>query len=159
MSFACKNCSSGMLLSIFVFFLKVYQIQVTRPQVGMTALFRRYREFDELHCRLTLCFPGDELPGFPGKTYIPGKSRARETVERRSSELNKYISLLLRMEARISEVGFRTSWTSMPFSGRPELSVCLFRTSWTEYMPFQDVLNWVYAFFRTSWTKTNHFTM
>ncbi|CAI8040303.1 Phosphatidylinositol 4-phosphate 3-kinase C2 domain-containing subunit alpha [Geodia barretti] len=81
----------------------VYQIQVTRPQVSMTMLFRRYREFDELHCRLTLCFPGDELPGFPGKTYIPGKSRARETVERRLSELNKYISLLLRMEARISE--------------------------------------------------------
>ena len=97
------------LLSILVLFLKVYQIQVTRPQVSMTMLFRRYREFDELHCRLTLCFPGDELPGFPGKTYIPGKSRARETVERRSSELNKYISLLLGMEARISEVGFRTS--------------------------------------------------
>lgn len=75
----------------------------------MTTLFRRYREFDEFHCRLTLCFPGDELPGFPGKTYIPGKSRARETVERRLSELNKYISLLLGMEARIAEVGFRTS--------------------------------------------------
>jgi phosphatidylinositol-4-phosphate 3-kinase len=81
----------------------VYQIQVTRPQVDMTTLFRRYREFDEFHCRLTLCFPGDELPGFPGKTYIPGKSRARETVERRLSELNKYISLLLGMEARIAE--------------------------------------------------------
>ena len=70
----------------------------------MTMLFRRYREFDELHSRLTLCFPSDNLPNFPGKTFLPGKSRARETVEKRLVDLNKYISQLLDLEASISEV-------------------------------------------------------
>lgn len=83
---------------------QVYQVQVTRGQSEVMTLFRRYSEFDELHSRLSLCFPGDTLPNFPGKTYLPGKSRARETVEKRLSELNRYVSELLKMEARISEV-------------------------------------------------------
>jgi phosphatidylinositol-4-phosphate 3-kinase len=81
----------------------VYQIQVTRPPSSTTTLFRRYREFNELHNRLVLCFPGDNLPTFPGKTYLPGKSRAKETVERRVTNLNKYICDLLEMDARIAE--------------------------------------------------------
>lgn len=67
-------------------------------------LFRRYREFHELHNRLLLCFPGDNLPTFPGKKYMPGKSHAKETVEKRVTELNKYVNDLLEMETRISEV-------------------------------------------------------
>ena len=88
----------------------MYQIQVTRAQVGVTTLFRRYREFDELHGRLGLCFPGDNLPTFPGKTYLPGKSRTRETAEKRLIDLNKYINELLSMEARISEVRVHTGY-------------------------------------------------
>lgn len=80
-------------------------------------LFRRYREFDELHRRLTLCFPGDDLPTFPRKTYLPGKSRARETVEKRMTELNVYIGQLLQMEPRISEV-------MLLLSGRPDTLSC-----------------------------------
>lgn len=83
--------------------IQVYQVQVTRQQ-SRTTLFRRYREFGELHNRLLLCFPGVNLPNFPGKTYLPGKSHAKETVERRVNELNKYVNDLLEMESRISEV-------------------------------------------------------
>ena len=87
--------------------LQVYQIQVTRDQ-SLTTLFRRYREFDELHKRLVLCFPSDSLPNFPGKTFLPGKSRTRETAEKRLVDLNSYLNDLLGMEARISEVVIST---------------------------------------------------
>ena len=97
-TYMCKCTSVSTLLS-----LQVYQLQVTRSQ-SSTTLFRRYREFDELHSRLALCFPGDNLPNFPGNTFLPGKSRARETVEKRLVDLNKYISDLLEMEARVAEV-------------------------------------------------------
>ena len=82
---------------------KVYQIHVTRLQ-NQSVLFRRYSEFHELHTLLVHCFPGDALPSFPGKTYIPGKSHAQETAEKRLVELNCYSQELLEMDSRVAEV-------------------------------------------------------
>ena len=116
--------------------MQVYQLQVKREDLSAppSTLFRRYREFDEMHSKLLQCFPNDLLPPLPGKIFIPGKSHTRQvptawglvymchhchntltqthththcdtqTSEKRQIELNTYLAALLDMETSISEV-------------------------------------------------------
>lgn len=112
--------------------MQVYQLQVKREDLSAppSTLFRRYREFDEMHSKLLQCFPNDPLPPLPGKIFIPGKSHTRQvppawglvftchhchntlthtycdtqTSEKRQIELNTYLAALLDMETSISEV-------------------------------------------------------
>ena len=59
--------------------LQIYQIEVYRDSsVTRSVVFRRYREFDELHRKLLQCFPEDNLPQLPGKIFTPGKSNTKE---------------------------------------------------------------------------------
>ena len=59
---------------------QVYQLEVKRkdPSLPPSILFRRYREFDEMHSKLLQCFPSEQLPPLPGKIFIPGKSHTRQ---------------------------------------------------------------------------------
>lgn len=59
---------------------QVYQIQVTRvdSSLPVSNIFRRYSEFSELHGKLVECFPQDNLPQLPSKTFLPGLSTTKE---------------------------------------------------------------------------------
>ena len=57
----------------------MYQIEVYRDcTTTKSVIFRRYREFDELHRKLAQYFPEDTLPVLPGKIFTPGKSNTKE---------------------------------------------------------------------------------
>ena len=60
----------------------MYQLEVKRkdPSLSPSILFRRYREFDEMHSKLLQCFPSEQLPPLPGKIFIPGKSHTRQVL-------------------------------------------------------------------------------
>lgn len=59
--------------------MQVYQIEVQRGAAPeKEKIFRRYREFDELHRKLEQCFPDIELPQLPGKIFVPGKSHTKQ---------------------------------------------------------------------------------
>lgn len=81
----------------------VYQIKVYRKSLKASTLFRRYREFHEMHTRLIQSFPEKPLPLLPGKILMRHKSLSKQTVEKRKAELNVYLKELLLMEPQISE--------------------------------------------------------
>ena len=68
------------VLTDFSIATQVYQLEVKRkdPSLSPSILFRRYREFDEMHSKLLQCFPSEQLPPLPGKIFIPGKSHTRQ---------------------------------------------------------------------------------
>ena len=68
------------MLTDFSIATQVYQLEVKRkdPSLSPSILFRRYREFDEMHSKLLQCFPSEQLPPLPGKIFIPGKSHTRQ---------------------------------------------------------------------------------
>lgn len=82
----------------YIYVVNICRVGVQEPSF----VFRRFRQFHELHLKLMEAFPEKNLPRLPSKIYI-GRSQIRAVAERRRNELDNYIRHLLMMPTEISE--------------------------------------------------------
>ncbi len=80
----------------------VYVVRVQRENGVASTVFRRFREFHELHAKLVATFPKTDLPTFAQKIYV-GRSHTRAVSEKRQKALHQYFQDLLAMPAAVRD--------------------------------------------------------